>query len=38
MKRIPEALIGKMFTECYQMDKNRPTDEYESLFAKKKKE
>jgi methylamine--corrinoid protein Co-methyltransferase len=37
-KRIPEAPIGKMFQECYQMDKIRPTDEYESLFAKKKKE
>ncbi len=37
-KRIPEAPIGKMFHECYQMDKIRPTDEYESLFAKKKKE
>jgi methylamine--corrinoid protein Co-methyltransferase len=37
-KRIPEAPIGKMFNECYQMDKIRPTDEYESLFAKKKKE
>jgi hypothetical protein len=37
-KRIPEAPIGKMFQECYHMDKIRPTDEYESLFAKKKKE
>jgi methylamine--corrinoid protein Co-methyltransferase len=37
-KRIPEAPIGKMFNECYQMDKIRPTDEYESLFMKKKKE
>jgi hypothetical protein len=37
-KRIPEAPIGKMFQECYQMDKIRPTDEYESLFARKKKE
>ena len=37
-KRIPEAPIGKMFNECYQMDKIRPTDEYEGLFTKKKKE
>jgi hypothetical protein len=37
-KRIPEAPIGKMFNECYQMDRIRPTDEYESLFAGKKKE
>jgi methylamine--corrinoid protein Co-methyltransferase len=37
-KMIPEAPIGKMFQECYHMDKIRPTDEYESLFAKKKKE
>jgi methylamine--corrinoid protein Co-methyltransferase len=37
-KRIPEAPIGKMFDECYQLDKIRPTDEYESLLAKKKKE
>lgn len=37
-KRIPEAPIGKMFPECYSMDKIRPTDEYESLFEKKKKE
>jgi len=37
-KRIPEAPIGKMFQECYQMDNIRPTDEYESLFARKKKE
>lgn len=37
-KRIPEAPIGKMFQECYQMDQIRPTDEYESLFSRKKKE
>jgi len=37
-KRISEAPIGKMFQECYQMDKIRPTDEYEFLFMKKKKE
>jgi methylamine--corrinoid protein Co-methyltransferase len=37
-KRIPEAPIGKMFQECYSVDTIRPTDEYESLFAKKKTE
>jgi methylamine--corrinoid protein Co-methyltransferase len=37
-KRISEAPVGKMFNECYQMDRIRPTDEYESLFARKKKE
>ena len=37
-KRIPEAPIGKMFNECYQVEKIRPTDEYENLFARKKKE
>jgi hypothetical protein len=37
-KRIPEAPIGKMFHDCYAMDRIRPTDEYESLFAKKKKD
>jgi methylamine--corrinoid protein Co-methyltransferase len=37
-KRLPEAPIGKTFDECYQLDKLRPTDEYESLLAKKKKE
>lgn len=37
-KRIPEAPIGKRFDECYQLDQIRPTDEYESLLTKKKKE
>jgi methylamine--corrinoid protein Co-methyltransferase len=37
-KRYPEAPIGKTFSECYQMDAIRPTDEYESLYEKKKKE
>jgi len=37
-KRIPEAPIGKMFNECYQMDKIRPTDEYETLYDKRKQE
>ncbi len=37
-KRLPEAPIGKTFDECYQLDKLRPTDEYEGLLAKKKKE
>ena len=37
-KRIPEAPFGKMFNECYQMDKIRPTDEYETLYGKRKKE
>jgi hypothetical protein len=27
-----------MFNECYQVEKIRPTDEYENLFARKKKE
>jgi hypothetical protein len=37
-KNIPEAPIGKLFHECYRMDQIRPTDEYESLFEKRKKE
>jgi hypothetical protein len=37
-KKIPEAPIGKIFNECYQMDKIRPTDEYETLYDKKKQE
>jgi hypothetical protein len=37
-KRIPEAPIGKTFSECYDIDTVRPTDEYETLFEKKKKE
>jgi methylamine--corrinoid protein Co-methyltransferase len=37
-KKLPEAPVGKTFDECYQLDKLRPTDEYESLLAKKKKE
>jgi hypothetical protein len=37
-KRLPEAPVGKRFDECYQLDKLRPTDEYEGLLAKKKKE
>ncbi len=36
--KIPEAPIGKTFSECYQMDKLKPNDEYESLWEEKKKE
>ncbi len=36
--KIPEAPIGKTFLECYQMDKVKPTDEYESLWEEKKME
>lgn len=36
--KIPEAPIGKTFPECYQVDKLKPTDEYESLWEEKKKE
>jgi len=36
--KISEAPIGKTFPECYQMDRLKPTDEYESLWKEKKKE
>jgi methylamine---corrinoid protein Co-methyltransferase len=37
-KMSADAPIGKTFSECYDVDKVQPTDEYESLFAKKKRE
>jgi methylamine--corrinoid protein Co-methyltransferase len=37
-KRFADAPPGKTFQECYDVDRIRPTDEYESLFARKKKE
>ena len=37
-KNAADAPIGKTFSECYDVDTVRPTDEYESLFERKKKE
>ena len=37
-KKFADAPPGKTFRECYDVDKVHPSDEYESLFARKKKE
>lgn len=37
-KQMADAPIGKTFAECYDVKELRPTDEYESLYEKKKGE